>query len=138
MAPSARRNWSDVRTRSRIENAVNPNFNDDISDNGLDIGNMSCGIRWKRTMTEIFIKTGREIEIPYVEFPPTPPYTDKTPADTTYESADMLTTTIPAQPQTTSAFRRTPRSTVTQTSSTRKLPDSQSHFHNFEQKACSF
>ncbi|KAI2493229.1 hypothetical protein MHU86_21303 [Fragilaria crotonensis] len=49
-----------------FENAVNLNFNEDISDNGLDI--------------------------------------DKTPADTTYESADMLTTTIPAQPQTMSAF----------------------------------
>ncbi|KAI2510443.1 hypothetical protein MHU86_4016 [Fragilaria crotonensis] len=93
-----------------IENAVNPNFNDDISDNGLDIGNMSCGIRWKRTMTEIFIKTppDEKSKFPTSNSPPTPPYTDKTPADTTYESADMLTTTIPAQPQTTSAFRHPP------------------------------
>ncbi|KAI2500871.1 hypothetical protein MHU86_13591 [Fragilaria crotonensis] len=89
-----------------FENAVNLNFNDDISDNGLDIGNMSCGIRWKRTMTEIFIKTppDEKSKFPTSNSPPTPPYTDKTPADTTYESADMLTTTIPAQPQTMSAF----------------------------------
>ncbi|KAI2493052.1 hypothetical protein MHU86_21495 [Fragilaria crotonensis] len=93
-----------------FENAVNLNFNDDISDNGLDIGNMSCGIRWKRTMTEIFIKTppDEKSKFPTSNSPPTPPYTDKTPADTTYESADMLTTTIPAQPQTTSAFRHPP------------------------------
>ncbi|KAI2489630.1 hypothetical protein MHU86_24961 [Fragilaria crotonensis] len=92
------------------ENAVNPNFNDDIFDNGLDIGNMSCGIRWKRTMmTEIFIKTPRTRNRNSLRrIPPTPPYTDKTPADTTYESADMLTTTIPAQTQTTSAFRHPP------------------------------
>ncbi|KAI2498261.1 hypothetical protein MHU86_16240 [Fragilaria crotonensis] len=93
-----------------IENAVNPNFNDDISNNSLDIGNMSCGIRQKRTMTEIFIKTppDEKSKFPTSNSPPTPPYTDKTPADTTYESADMLTTTIPAQPQTTSAFRHPP------------------------------
>ncbi|KAI2490290.1 hypothetical protein MHU86_24280 [Fragilaria crotonensis] len=92
------------------ENAINPNFNDDISDNGLDIGNMSCGIRWKRTMTAIFIKTppDEKSKFPTSNSPPTPPYTDKTPADTTYESADMLTTTIPAQPQTMSAFRHPP------------------------------
>ncbi|KAI2497310.1 hypothetical protein MHU86_17183 [Fragilaria crotonensis] len=93
-----------------IENAVNPNFNDDISDNGLDIGNMSCGIRSKRLITEIFIKTppDEKSKFPTSNSPPTPPYTDKTPADTTYESADMLTTTIPAQTQTTSAFRHPP------------------------------
>jgi len=89
---------------------LTPNFNDDISDNGLDIGNMSCGIRWKRIMTEIFIKTppDEKSKFPTSNSPPTPPYTDKTPADTTYESVDMLTTTIPAQPQTTSAFRHPP------------------------------
>ncbi|KAI2508606.1 hypothetical protein MHU86_5789 [Fragilaria crotonensis] len=61
-------------------------------------------------MTEIFIKTppDEKSKFPTSNSPPTPPYTDKTPADTTYESADMLTTTIPAQPQTTSAFRHPP------------------------------
>ncbi|KAI2505363.1 hypothetical protein MHU86_9069 [Fragilaria crotonensis] len=86
-----------------IKNAFNPNFNNDICDNGPDVVNI-----WNlnKPMTEIFIKTpqDKKSKFPTLNSPPTPPYTDKTPADTTYASADMLTTTIPAQPHTTSAF----------------------------------
>jgi hypothetical protein len=125
------------------ENAVNPNFNDDICENVLAVVNMSAntsiysppalssrrsvhlympeltrtsctthtaftdGIRTK-PMTEILIKTPQDekSKFPTSISPPTPPYTDKTPADTTYASADMLTTTFPAQPHKTSAFHR--------------------------------
>jgi hypothetical protein len=124
------------------ENAVNPNFNDDISDNGLDVVNMSAttsiysqysqnsrnrvhlyspvltrafdtthtstadGTRTK-PMTEIFIKNiqDEESEFPTTNSPPSPPFTDTTHADTTNHTTDMLTTTIPAQTQTKSAFR---------------------------------
>ncbi|KAI2499522.1 hypothetical protein MHU86_14988 [Fragilaria crotonensis] len=80
-------------------------------------------------MDEIFIKTPPqdEIEIPYVELPPT---------DTTHASVDMLTSTFPAQPHAMSAFHRPDTKIYGETDKTNKKTTrfSSVTYHNFSSK----
>ncbi|KAI2505348.1 hypothetical protein MHU86_9054 [Fragilaria crotonensis] len=150
-----------------IENAVNPNFNDDICENVLAVVNMSANtsiysppaLSSRRSVhlympeltrtsctltlpsqteseqnqwTEIFIKTPpRTRNRNSLRRISTPPYTDKTPADTTHASVDMLTSTFPAQPHAMSAFHRPDTKIYGETDTTNKKTTRVSHISQF-------
>ncbi|KAI2499646.1 hypothetical protein MHU86_14827 [Fragilaria crotonensis] len=108
-----------------IENAVNPNFNDDICENVLAVVNMSAN-------TSIYsppaLSSRRSVHL-YM-----PELTHST--DTTYASVDMLTSTFPAQPHAMSAFHRPDTKIYGETDTTNKKTTrfSSVTYHNFSSK----
>ncbi|KAI2493338.1 hypothetical protein MHU86_21220 [Fragilaria crotonensis] len=114
-----------------IENAVNPNFNDDICENVLAVVNIRNPNKTNGRNIHQDSSPGREIEIPTSNSP-----TCKTPADTTHASVDMLTSTFPAQPHAMSAFHRPDTKIYGETDKTNKKTTrfSSVTYHNFSSK----
>ena len=87
-------------------------------------------------MTEIlFKKLPKEAKFATTNSPTTKPYADNIHVETTNNTTKTLTTTFPAQTQTKPPSATRPSKFILlQTPTSRKLPDSQSHFHTFQTK----